>query len=103
MFLGVDIGTSKVAAVIADGSGALAAVASADHHAGLSAPAGRAEQDPEVLLNAAWRAVRELPADLRRQVRAVGLTGQMHGVQLLDSTGRSVSPLVTWQDQRCLE
>jgi sugar (pentulose or hexulose) kinase len=103
MFLGIDIGTTKAAAVIADGSGALAAVASGDHHAGLSAPTGRAEQDPAVLLSAAWRAVCELPADLRRQVRAVGITGQMHGVLLLDSMGRPVSPMITWQDQRCLE
>lgn len=103
MLLGIDIGTTKVAAVIADEAGTLACIASSDHHAGISAPAGRAEQDPEALIEAAWRAVRELPAESRGQVSAVGLTGQMHGVLLLDSTGRSVSPLVTWQDQRCQE
>jgi len=103
MRLGLDIGTTKVAAVIADSSSAAAAVVSLDHRADLSVPMGRAEQDSEVLLDAAWRAVRELPAELRRQVRAIGLTGQMHGVLLLDSVGRPLSPLVTWQDQRCLE
>jgi sedoheptulokinase len=103
MLLGLDIGTTKVAAVIADSAGALAAVAAADHHAGLSAPAGRAEQDVKILFDALWRVVRELPAEMRRQVRAVGLTGQMHGVLILDAAGRPVSPLVTWQDQRCLE
>jgi len=103
MLLGLDIGTTKVAAVIADADGRLAAVASGDHHAGRSAPAGYAEQDATVLFDALWRVVRELPAELRRQVRAVGLTGQMHGVLLLDGAGRPVSSLVTWQDQRCLE
>ena len=47
--------------------------------------------------------MRELPAELRRRVRSVGLTGQMHGVVLLDAAGEPVSPLVTWQDGRSLE
>ena len=31
---------------------------------------------------------------------AIGLTGQMHGIVYLDSTGRAISPLYTWQDER---
>jgi sedoheptulokinase len=103
MFLGIDIGTSKAAAVVADEGGRLAAAASRDHAAARPAPPGRAEQDPAALLEAAWAAVRDLPADLRRRVRAVGVTGQMHGVVLVDARGEAVSPLVTWQDGRCLE
>ena len=45
----------------------------------------------------------ELPAELRAQVRAVGLTGQMHGVLLVGADGRAISPLITWQDGRCDE
>jgi len=103
MHLGIDIGTTKVAAVIADRQGRLQAVASRAHGADLPAPAGRAEQDAARLLEAAWAGVRELPAELRHRVRSVGLTGQMHGVVLLDGAGDAVSPLVTWQDGRCLE
>ncbi len=101
MFLGIDIGTSKVAAVITDRAGALAAAASAQHGADLPAPAGRSEQDAEALLAAAWRLVGELPSEARARVSAVGVTGQVHGCALVDASGRTLSPMVTWQDQRC--
>ena len=103
LFLGVDMGTSKVAAVLADRDGQVQAAASAAHGCGASAPAGRAEQDAGRLLEAAWRTVGQLPAEQRQRVGAVGVTGQMHGVLLLDAAGRPVSPLFTWQDGRCLE
>lgn len=102
MYLGIDVGTSKVAAVIADASGALVVAASSPHGADLPVPAGRAEQDAAALVGAAWARVVELPADLRRRVRAVGVTGQMHGVVVLDAAGAPLGPLVTWQDGRCL-
>lgn len=103
MYLGIDIGTSKAAAVIADDAGDVLAAASRTHGADRPAPASRAEQDAEILLDAAWDAVAGLPADLRAKVRAVGVTGQMHGVAVLDDAGRPLTPLVTWQDGRCLE
>lgn len=101
MFLGIDIGTSKVAAVIADCGGVLAAAASAPHGAELEAPAGRSEQGAEALIAAAWRLVRQLPRAERARVTAVGVTGQMHGCVLADSRAQALSPLFTWQDQRC--
>ena len=103
MLLGIDIGTTKTAAVIVDAEGGVLAAASHAHGAALSVPAGRAEQDPAQLLHSAWAAVGELPADLRRAVSAVGLTGQMHSVVLLDRHGDPLTPLITWQDGRCLE
>lgn len=102
MDLGIDIGTSKVAGVIRDADGNVT-VASRVHKADTEAPTGRAEQDAEKLLETAWSVVAELPGDLRKQVHAVGVTGQMHGVVLVDDHGRPVGPLITWQDQRCLE
>lgn len=103
MLLGIDIGTTKTAAVIVTPDGAVMASASVAHVADLPAPAGLSEQDGAALLQSTWQCVGQLPADLRRKVRAVGVTGQMHGVILLDAAGRPVGPLITWQDQRCLE
>jgi sedoheptulokinase len=103
MLLGIDIGTTKTAAVIVAPDGAVMASASATHQADLPAPVGRSEQDGIALLQSAWQCIRELPVNLRAQVQAVGVTGQMHGVLLLDAAGKPVGPLVTWQDQRCLE
>ena len=103
MHLGIDIGTTKVAAVAADSEGRICGVASRPHGADRPAPPGYAEQDARALLETTWAVVRELPADLRRRASSVGVTGQMHGVALLDGSGQTVSPLVTWQDGRCLE
>ncbi len=103
LYLGIDIGTTKVAAVVADGEGSVRAAVSQAHEAGLPAEEGRAEQDPDVLLNKTWAVVRELPEALRQRIGGVGVTGQMHGVVLVDVANEPVSPLITWQDGRCLE
>ena len=103
MYLGIDIGTGKAAAVLVDGSGEGAAAECLPHGADRPAPPGRSEQDPEVLLESAWACVRRLPAGGRARVRGIGVTGQMHGVALLDAEGRFVSPLFDWRDGRCLE
>ena len=102
-FLGIDIGTSKTAAVIIDAGGSTIAVASRPHRADMGGEPGHSEQDPHVLLASVWAVVGGLPTEARSAVAAVGLTGQMHGVVLLDEAGEPVGPLVTWQDGRCLE
>jgi len=103
MLLGLDIGTMKIAAALVDDERRVRAVASLPHGARLLAPDGRAEQDAAVLEETAWRCVTALPAELRKEARAVGLTGQMHGALLVDDAGQAVSPLITWQDGRCNE
>jgi sugar (pentulose or hexulose) kinase len=100
--LGLDIGTGKIAAVILDSEGHVLAVASRPHQAATSAPPGHFEQDPQKLYSVARNVVRELPESFRKQVRSVGLTGQMHGVLLVDNQNQPVNLLITWQDQRAL-
>ncbi len=101
MILGIDIGTSKIAAVIVGEDGETAALSAKVHGADLPTEPGLSEQDPRKLLDAAAAVVRELPEQHRRSLRSVGLTGQMHGVLLLDARGQPITPLVTWQDGRC--
>lgn len=101
--LGVDIGTGKTAAVILGDDHTIAACASIPHKADLPTSTNRSEQDPHRLLTSAQEAVCSLPAKLRASVQAIGITGQMHGVVLLDSQIQAVNPLITWQDGRCLE
>jgi sugar (pentulose or hexulose) kinase len=103
VFLGIDIGTGKTAAAIIDAGGEPSVVSSLPHGAELAAGPGRYEQDPRALMHSVLRAVHALPDEERRRVTAVGITGQMHGVMLLDDACAPVSPLVTWQDGRCLE
>lgn len=61
---------------------------------------GWAESDPEAWWRATVEAVRSLPASARRAVRALGLSGQMHGVVLCDAGGAALRPAILWTDTR---
>jgi xylulokinase len=106
MYLGIDIGTSSVKAVLVDEHGAISAQASAPLEVSRPRP-GFSEQDPESWWQATVKAVRSLPAEPRAAVRAVGLSGQMHGATLLDAQDRPLRPAILWNDGRsaaeCLE
>jgi len=101
LLLGIDIGTSKVAAVLLDGNRNLLAVHSLPHQADVKSSPGYAEQDIDRLLATVKTVVTSLPGELRAKVEGVGVTGQMHGVILLDDQLRPLSNLITWQDTRC--
>ncbi len=103
VFLGLDIGTGKVAAVIADSDGCVLSAASLPHQAAVPQKTGRAEQDPEKIWTAMKNAILRLPYEFRSNVVSVGVTGQMHGILFLDAEGNPASNLITWQDGRCLE
>ena len=99
MFLGVDIGTSGVKAVIADESGKLLDQATAP--LGISRPAPLfSEQDPADWWDATNQAVLSLKPEFRRHVKAAGVTGQMHGATLLDEGDRVLRPAILWNDGR---
>ena len=87
MYLGIDIGTSSVKAVLIDQDGAIVTQASDPLTVSRPAP-GFSEQDPQAWWQATVTAVRSLPAAQRAAVRAVGLSGQMHGATLLDEKDR---------------
>lgn len=100
MYLGLDLGTSAVKAVLADDADRLVAQASAPLD--VSRPEPRwSEQDPEAWWQAANAAVRALRAehDLAG-VRGVGLSGQMHGATLLAGDDRPLRPAILWNDGR---
>ena len=97
--LGIDLGTTKAAAVLLDEAGTLLGVANAAHHADIPSVPGGAEQDPAKILEAVARIIAALPQDQLGRISCIGVTGQMHSVLL--GNGNTVSPLVTWQDHRC--
>ena len=99
MYLGIDIGTSSVKSVLVDERGAT--VAQSSHPLEVSRPQpGYSEQEPEAWWNATVAAVNGLPAPQRAAVRAVGLSGQMHGATLLDAEDRPLRPAILWNDGR---
>jgi xylulokinase len=99
MFLGIDIGTSGVKAVLLGAKGHVIAQASAALTVQRPHPLW-SEQDPADWWNATQAAVLALPADLRARVEAVGLAGQMHGATLLGADDRPLRPAILWNDGR---
>jgi sedoheptulokinase len=103
--LGIDLGTSKVAAVVIDSeSRELLSHASIETFAQIKGGPQRSEQDVALIFNSVREALGALGEGLLAQVRGVGITGQMHGVVLWDGdTPELCSSLITWQDQRASE
>jgi xylulokinase len=97
--LGVDIGTSSVKSLLVDEHGATVAHTSAPLEVSRPQP-GFSEQDPQQWWEATVKAVGALPVKLRAAVRAVGLSGQMHGATLLDAEDRVLRPAILWNDGR---
>lgn len=98
--LGIDVGTSgvKVLALREDGK----IVASADASYSLQNPHPLwAEQDPQDWWNATCEALQKVtqivPAE---EIAAIGLSGQMHSLVILDQAGEVLRPAILWCDQR---
>ncbi len=99
MYLGIDVGTSAVKAVLVDDSGAVVEIASAP--LSVSRPhALWSEQDPTDWWAATNSAVSDLDLTRRHAVKAIGLSGQMHGATLLDADGQALRPAILWNDGR---
>lgn len=100
-FIGIDLGTSAVKALVVDAGGQLRGMGSAGYPAHHPRP-GYAEQNPDDWWEATVAAVRQatgwLPATLN--VAGIGVTGQMHGTVLLGADDTLVAPAVIWSDQR---
>ncbi len=103
MFLGIDIGTTSVSAVILDQRKRCRAAASQPHRADIATAADRSEQNPDKMCKTMDRVIGALASELRSRVKAIGVTGQMHGLLLFDRQGQPLTPLITWQDRRCLK
>jgi xylulokinase len=102
MFLGLDIGTSGVKAVLVNEFQQLLTQATAPMTVSRPHP-DWSEQDPEDWWLACVDVLRKLsksyPAGLK-QVQSIGLSGQMHGATLLDRRGRVLRPAILWNDGR---
>jgi xylulokinase len=103
LLVGVDVGTSGLEAIAVDSErGTVEASASREYPLSTPHP-GWAEQDPQDFADAAFEALRELSQKLGRRaadVRALGLTGQMHSAVLLDDEQEPVRPAILWCDTR---
>lgn len=99
MYLGIDIGTSGVKAVITDDAQAVVDQSSAALTVSRPKPLW-SEQDPASWWRATDEAVRKLDPKHRAAVRAIGLSGQMHGATCLDAQDQIIRPAILWNDGR---
>jgi xylulokinase len=100
LFLGLDVGTSGVKAILVASSGAVVAGATTPLAMATPRP-GWAEQDPAAWWDATLSSIRAL----RRQrpdatIAAVGISGQMHSSVFLDRKGEVIRPALLWCDGR---
>ncbi|MGI9400180.1 MAG: xylulokinase [Rhizobiaceae bacterium] len=102
MYLGIDLGTSGVKALLVDDEQAI--VTSANAPLNVDRPSsGWSEQNPADWIDATKKAIGSLRTSHAKQlsaVRGIGLSGQMHGATLLDASGDVLRPCMLWNDTR---
>ena len=101
-FLGIDTSTTSSKALLIDEGGNVVAVASSPHTLQTPRPLW-SEQNPHEwweAVSASIRIMLEKAGIGGEEVAAVGLTGQMHGLVLLDEGGNVLRPAILWNDQR---
>lgn len=102
MFLGIDLGTSAVKLLLVDAEQRIVDAQSAALEVSRPAPLW-SEQDPEQWWSAtcdAVAALRTRSAAALSRVRAIGLSGQMHGATLLGANDEPLRPAILWNDGR---
>ena len=104
-YVGVDIGTTSIAAVVTDFRGkVLKTQTVANPSAGEPTDEGLHEQNADAILktvNALVEACEAFVRAARLKLVEIGWTGQMHGLVAVDRKLHAITPFVTWRDRRC--
>lgn len=101
VFIGIDLGTSSVKAVMGAHGGARLDAYSGHHQTARPGP-GAAEQDPAAWMHHAEAALHRFAAHPRAgDVAAIGITSQVNTHLPVDGGGTPLHPAITWQDTRC--
>ena len=98
VYLGLDLGTGSMKAVIIDPGGTMLWVGSETYATDLIAD--RAEIDPSLWWEALLALIGAAPGKLLSKVCAIGFSGQMHGTVVLDAAGDVLRPAILWHDRR---
>lgn len=101
-FMGIDISTTSAKALIVDEQGRVLAIGSAPQTLSQPHPLW-SEQNPLDWWQGVVQSIREVLAKANLSgsaIRAIGLTGQMHGLVMLDQHGDVLRPAILWNDQR---
>ena len=102
ILLGVDIGTTAVRAFAFDYDGRIVKDSKMEVRIDHPRP-GWAEESPDELYASTVKAIKNITKGLGNKVRAIGFTGQMHGLCCLDGEGKPLTNLIPWADVRAGE
>jgi xylulokinase len=100
--LGIDVSTTATKAVLIDETGAVSGVGAAEYGFEVPQPLW-SEQEPGLWWDGAVAAIRSVLASTGtagNDIAGIGLTGQMHGLVLLDERNEVLRPAILWNDQR---
>ena len=98
--MGMDVGTTGSKTLLIDEGGEVVASATVEYPMYTPHPLW-AEQDPSDWWQATVESIRRVLDGVKAsEVKGLGLTGQMHGLVLLDSSGEVLRPCIMWNDQR---
>jgi xylulokinase len=101
-FIGIDSSTTATKAIVIDDRGEVIGVASSEYSFETPHPLW-SEQHPSLWWTGTVNSIRQVLAETGidpAAVKAIGLTGQMHGLTLLDEAGEVLRPALLWNDQR---
>jgi len=101
-FIGIDTSTTATKALLMDERGDVLGVATNEYPYETPQPLW-SEQDPSLWWHATTESIRQVLAKTGTDasaIKGIGLTGQMHGLVLLDKEGEVLRPAILWNDQR---
>lgn len=101
-FLGIDSSTTATKALLIDSDGKVTGVASSAYDYETPRPLW-SEQSPELWWQATISSIKKVLQETAidpTQIKGIGLTGQMHGLVLLDKDDKVLRPAILWNDQR---
>jgi xylulokinase len=100
--MGIDVGTSGVKAILVDEHGNQAGEAASSYPISSPRPSWF-EQNPDDWWDATVKAIRQILKNEKldpEEIRGIGLSGQYHGLVILDEHHRVLRPSILWNDQR---
>jgi sugar (pentulose or hexulose) kinase len=111
LILGIDLGTTTISALALDtDGGAIVAACTLPNKAETTSPTdklrGRCEWDVRAIANTACACLKDVAghvANRQHELAGVGITGQQHGVLVVDRTPTPLTPFINWQDRRAEE
>lgn len=98
MFLGIDIGTTSISAVVVDDKGKILRTITEKNNSQIVTNNKSRIQDVSIIINNCKEIVNELTKKYR--ILTIGISNQMHGILYIDKDCNALSPLFTWQDER---